>query len=240
MLRVGRIKYNGGSSSYPSYDGFTNIVVMMKSHSKWSSFSPYYIKDDNGYIFENVFQFSKVYEKVPKSVQKYSRYSNQVIWDHPAEIHMIDDVLTPEYYAWRQKGMSSHYAIRYPVGFKHRTQCKFALKDDGEPLGYIDSRKQIYVMEYCRLVKELPEFLELRERLNNGENLMIVEVDGPHQESLDYYKDTYGVDDDFIQNNTMVVNKENIGIMLNDPKHPFGHGYCLAIALLDKNQEWNE
>ena len=27
--------------------------------------------------------------------------------------------------------------------------------------------------------------------------------------------------------------------MLNDPKHPFGHGYCLAMVLLNKEVEWN-
>lgn len=27
-------------------------------------------------------------------------------------------------------------------------------------------------------------------------------------------------------------------IMLNDTKHPFGHGYCLDVALLDKEEEW--
>lgn len=36
----------------------------------------------------------------------------------------------------------------------------------------------------------------------------------------------------------MLITKENISIMLNDTKHPFGHGYCLAMALLDKDIEW--
>ena len=30
----------------------------------------------------------------------------------------------------------------------------------------------------------------------------------------------------------MLITPENLNIMLNDPKHPYGHGYCLAKALL--------
>ena len=60
---------------------------------------------------------------------------------------------------------------------------------------------------------------------------MIVEIDGPKSQSIEYYKNKYGVDDTFIQNDTILVNDYNINIMLNDEKHPFGHGYCLAMAL---------
>ena len=36
--------------------------------------------------------------------------------------------------------------------------------------------------------------------LANGINLLIVEIDGPKQESLEHYIDTYNVEDNFIQN----------------------------------------
>lgn len=49
-------------------------------------------------------------------------------------------------------------------------------------------------------------------------------MDGPHQESLEYYREEYGVGDDFIEHNSIEVNLENMKLMLNDPKHPFGHG----------------
>lgn len=69
--------------------------------------------------------------------------------------------------------------------------------------------------------------------LKDGKNLLIVEVDGPHGESLDYYKKKYKVDDNFIEDDTILATKENLKIMLNDTKHAFGHGYCLAVALLN-------
>lgn len=106
-------------------------------------------------------------------------------------------------------------------------------------LNYIQGRKIIYLPVYTELVKKERQFKELQKRLKKGENLLIIEVDGPHQESLGYYKQNYGVADNFIENNTMLATGENIKIMLNDVKHPFGHGYCLAMTLLDKEKEWN-
>ena len=46
--------------------------------------------------------------------------------------------------------------------------------------------------------------------------------------------------DNFIENNTIECNEFNMNIMLNDPKHPFGHGYCLAMTLLNKHKKWNK
>lgn len=45
------------------------------------------------------------------------------------------------------------------------------------------------------------------------------------------------MDNDFIIDNTMVATLENLIIMLNDEKYPFGHGYCLASALMNIDKE---
>lgn len=39
--------------------------------------------------------------------------------------------------------------------------------------------------------------------------------------------------DDFIEGSTMLANDHNLNIMLNDTKHNFGHGYCLAWTLIN-------
>ena len=80
------------------------------------------------------------------------------------------------------------------------------------------------------VIKE-PKFQELQKRWQNGENLLIIEVDGPYQESLEYYQKEYSVDDDFIQQDSVEAIEHNLAILLNDGKHPFGHGYCLAWSL---------
>lgn len=124
--------------------------------------------------------------------------------------------------------------MRYPVGFNHRHNCIGAMAQNSKELiGYIESRKHIYLPLYCKLVRQEEQFKELKNRLNKGENLLIIEVDGPHQESMNYYQEQYNVDNYFIENNTMLITPKNIDIMLNDIKHPFGHGYCLGMALLD-------
>jgi hypothetical protein len=252
MIRVGRCLYDSkGQVSYPSFEGFTEIIVMMRGHSKYSSLSPYYLKNEKGEIMENIWQFSKLYEVVPKTTQRFSRWNNKIIWEHPREIHYNTEVrdakgnpeegqITDAYWAWRKKGFQTPDAIRYPVGFKARHNCLCALADEDldTPLDYIDSRKRIYVPTYIEMAKKTELFSELSRRLyEDKENLLIIEVDGPHQESLSYYQETYpdvGISDDFIQDHTMLATHQNLEIMLNDPKHPFGHGYCLAMALLNQ------
>jgi hypothetical protein len=112
------------------------------------------------------------------------------------------------------------------------------LKDPGgERLTYVQARKQIYLPIYCELVKQQPQFKRLVDRWRNGENLLILEVDGPHQESLAYYQEKYGVGESFIEHDTILATFQNLKIMLNDVKHSFGHGYCLAAALQSINFE---
>jgi len=249
QIRVGRIIYKNGKTIYPSFAGYTDITVLFADHSYWGDLSPYHIgeegKEGKFSIMENYWQFSKVYPSVPKIVGTFSKNKKDIVWDHPEEVH-IDKKgnLTEKYYAWRNKGMYNEYPVRYPVGYKNRGACIYSLyipfngNEECKKLNYIDARKQIYVNKYCELVKKHPKFNELLEKIKKGEKLLIIEVDGPHQESLQYYEDEYKVPDHFIENSTIEVNEENMKIMLNDPKHPFGHGYCLAIALLKKEMEW--
>ena len=190
-------------------------------------------------------QFSKVYKEVPAHTARKSRWDSTVIWQHPAEKHYDEktNTLTKEFRQWREKGSRALHPIRYPVGFKYRHKCLFAVPLDATPdqplekLDYVESRKAIYLPLFCKLVKKQPQFQELKKRLAKGENLLILEVDGPHQESLSYYRHKYGVGEDFIQDHTILVTKPHMRVMLNDPKHPFGHGYCLAMALLNVDQD---
>jgi hypothetical protein len=235
-IRVGRITdVRSRKPIHPKYEGYTPIIVMTKSYKEWWPLSPYCLQKE-GCIMENIWQFSKVYEKVPASTQVYSRWDNTVIWNWPEETHVKDGIILPAYWKWRNEGFNNKYAIRYPVGYTSRHEVLYSLVDVGsKPIDYIDARKQIYLPLYTELSKQTREFKLLKEKLDAGENLLIIEVDGPHEESLPYYKEKYRVNDDFIEKDTMLATKENLLIMLNDKKHPFGHGYCLASALLDIN-----
>jgi hypothetical protein len=180
-----------------------------------------------------------------KSTQRYSRWDQTIIWDHPAETHFDPSAnrLTPAYYDWRGKLFTAKSAVRYPVGFHHRSKCLFAFtsanQDDPllisneQKLGYIDSRKQIYGPLYSRLAREQPLFQKLKDMMASGHKLLILDVDGPHQESMSYYQKNYDVSEDFIEQKSIIATKENLSILLNDPKHPYGHGYVLASILQD-------
>ena len=213
MIRVGTIKYNKGKKIFPEFDGFKRIEVMTPS-TEYGCIGPYCLKDESGRIMENIFQFSKCYKAVPKTVCTYSRYNKTVIWDHPNEIHMDDNrEVNEKYWAWRKKGMNNKYAIRYPVGLKFRHNCQYALSENGQKYDYIESRKEIYRPVYDSLVKKHDKYKELKNMLDNGINLLIVEIDGPKEESLDYYKEIYDVNDNFIENSTILVTDENMKIM---------------------------
>jgi len=241
MIRVGSIQYKDGKQQpHPTYPNYIPVVVMTASSKYWN-LSPYNLRNSQGVIMENEWQFSKVYEEVPKISKQENRYSKRIIWQHPKETHYNPKTnkFTPEYLKWRQKGFKTQDPIRYPVGWTHRHKCLFATveTDPIVKLDYVESRKEIYLPIYCRLVKEQQQFKDLKKMLSEGKNLLILEVDGPHQESLPYYKSTYSVQDDFIDQGSIEVNLENMKIMLNDPKHAFGHGYCLGLALSDLDQK---
>jgi hypothetical protein len=234
-IRVGRRIYNGKKYTDPQYDDYIPIICMTAS-TAYGSLSPYVLKNDHGHIMENIWQFSKVYEKVPYTKQKYSSYDPTVIWEHPSEEHYTNGTITDAYLQWRKKGFENKYPVRYPVPFDYRHNCIGSIMDVDKPvlLDYIEARKAIYLPMYCDLVKkDKKKFIKLKKMLKEGKKLLIIEVDGPHQESLDYYTKKYNTSDTFIERNTVEATKENLQILLNDRKHPFGHGYCLAVALLD-------
>lgn len=248
-IRVGtRIYGKNRTFTDPSFPGYSPIVCLTAS-TEYGSLGPYVLKTSDGIIFENLWQFSKVYPSVPASYSKtITKDKTSVVWSHPKEVHTKvlknrKQVPNEKYWAWRKKGMMFEAPLRWPVGRKFAKTCLYAIPPNpegedpyrGDPkiqLDYISARKQIYLKYYADLVSEHPDFLELKERLQNGEKLLIIEVDGPHQESLEYYQNTYGVEETFIRRNTMRATFRNLSIMLNDPLHPFGHGYCLAAALL--------
>jgi hypothetical protein len=224
--------------------------VCLTKSSPYGALGPYELRDSKGRIHENIWQFSKVYEKVPTTVQK-APYTGEVIWKRGEEIHLSYDersppTITKAYRKWRRDGMYNPGAVRYPVGKENVSRCLYALKHSPhsgsvipkeKKLGIVEGRKKIYWRQYRKLVVRQPLFVELQQRLNEGENLLVIEVDGPQQQSLDYYVKKYGVPPTFIEDRSTRINKGSLKIFLNDTRHSFGHGFCLAAALLEIDVE---
>jgi hypothetical protein len=227
------------SKPCPKKQGYTNILIHTGEKGLGAGLSPYRLEDEQGRILENIWQFSKWYPFVEAQCIPYSRYKQTpIIWDHPKEIHCINNEPTDEYWNWREKGMNNKYAVRYPVGYNNRHNCICALwpespnSDIYDKLDYLSARKKIYVNEYIRLHKNVDDFHILQEKLSNGENLQIIEVDGPDP-TLDYFPyNLLSVNDP-----GLVINKQIIKALINDTRKPFGHGYTIAALLLDK-EKW--
>jgi len=262
IIRVGKRIYREGKYTDPFMKGFTPIITLTKS-TPYGHLGPYVLRtknkeknedniSNNGVILENYYQFSKIYEEVPYVKETYSRYNSQVIWEYPTEKHINNTLPKPnpiitinkkyinkKYWKWRQKGFECQYPVRYPVGRskEQRAKCIGSIVKKGDKLkllNYVEARKRIYLPIYKKSVKKETSFKNLVNRVQRGENLLIIEVDGPHQESLRYYRKKYGVSKNFIEKDTMIATFENIDIMLNDTLHPFGHGYCLALCILEE------
>lgn len=250
-IYVGRSKGRFDPNGFPHLPNVTNIVVITNHR-----LSPFVLRNEQGILFENYWQFSKIYPYVPNMNHKSSG------WTYPKEVHINGNIILPEYSStsqsylnWRYKGMLHPKAVRYPVGKELPISasgngprsgpgtCLGSLNQYDinnniyKLLNYVEARKEIYLKEYTRLVKLSPAFTEIKKKLSKGESVGLIDVDGPHQESLEYYKQNYNVDNNFIVNNFMYADKNNLKLMLYDTKHAFGHCYCLAAALLGIENE---
>lgn len=128
-IRVGRCTYTEqGRRIDPSCDlpegKYKPIVVLTKS-STYGSLGPYVLKNDKGQIMENIWQFSKIYQRVPASTQHYSRYDKTIIWKYPATNFVTPTgTLTVEYLDWRSRGYNNPHAVRYPLGHRYQVTSK--------------------------------------------------------------------------------------------------------------------
>lgn len=87
---------------------------------------------------------------------------------------------------------------------------------EGELLGYVESRKRLFVPKYAELVIKSGVFAWLKERVDRGENLLLLDGDGP---SLTDHPQ--GV----------VITQETLDLALNDTNRIFGHAYVIAALI---------
>lgn len=199
-----------------------NKIVLHGQTINLYELSPYYLKDENGYLFENLWQGSKIYRHV---TQQHQIISNKLIWDHPEETHVDDDgTIFPAYWSWRQKLFSNPYAVRYPNGFKGKAQCLGLLMCFQHPTGeaegswkqlsYIEARKRFYVPMYAKLVQQTSAFSQLKQLLQQGFNFQIADIDVPNVAG------------------GFIPTLELFQRYINDASISFGHVWTLSMLLL--------
>jgi hypothetical protein len=225
--KVAVAKYYYQNRIVPQVKGYTSVLIHSSDKGIGGPLSPFHLKNEKGQLMENVWQFSKLYERVEAQ--------NGKDWSHPAEVHVDEKGGEPNeaYARWREKGMNHNRAVRYPNGYKGRTKCICSISEDGKQrLNYIQARKAIYCDFYVKHGLKHPSFLALKERLEKGENLLIVEVDGPD------YNLTYEPYNRISKESPgLEMDEATVKMLLHDTRKPFGHGYVIAALLLG-GEKW--
>ena len=228
---------------FQDYDT-VNVLSWHKKDTPYYELSPYHLKTDGneeavnpgGVIFENFWQGQKVYPWI-YPIEIYTHYSKKgdprfLLYQSKHNEPHLDSSgqILPDYYRWRNEIFGSTKALRYPNGFNHRHECKFLLliKEDNtqERLDYISARKRVYCQEYKRLARKLPVYQRLLRRLRQDPNykICISEIDVPCFSK----KGSYHCEDPYFE-----CTLQNLEVLLNDPSEAYGHGLCLATALLE-------
>lgn len=244
-------QYINSTTSKPiQYEGFETVNVLKWNNSKWKSLCPYYLRTDGheqcvnpgNVLFENFYQGLKVYDIVYENAVYPSRFHSgklEHLWWNFKPINSSGDNLVNDdktinydlYFRWRDDLWNCQHPIRYPNKMQRKHRVKFGLYIDHDGnetrLNYLDLRKKMYMGEYIRLIRKLPEYSKLLNGLKKGKNIMICEVDV----SSNGKKGEYGLDCD--DNNMCILSTEKVMKLLEDTSEPFGHGLCLAYALLE-------
>ena len=87
--------------------------------------------------------------------------------------------------------------------------------------GYVNSRKIGYVPNYYNLISGSSQLQYYIEKYNVGNDIVVYDLDGPK--------------DDKYNNILLPVSLEMLQTLINDTRHPFGHGYVVAAAILGLN-----
>ena len=213
MIRVGKFNYK--NKVEPVTENYENVLI----HTT-QSLSPYVMKDANNVIMENYWQFSKKWDTYYEIRQRISQYDNNIRWEYNGfEFNDVD------YWNWRRAGFAHNKWVRYPNGISHHSECVGSITEDGRLLNYIQARKEIYFQKYREIAIGLPAFRRLQNKLANGIDIQINEVDGPT------YYDEYPYN--LVENNSIPITHEILTALINNPRQAFGHGYALAACLLN-------
>lgn len=171
-------------------EGAPTFNVTTRGPAPWRLLSPMLLGPVNlvngvtAQNVENAWQYSKVYPG-----------------------HHENGFVTNEYWHWAFAGWKKARADRYPMG--KGAKPDFSLWD-GEWLGYIEARKQIYVPLYRHaVISHCPLLLTELWRLSKQSDIVIQDFDAYDHRALGYsWTD-----------------------VLNDPDRKMGHGFVLAMIL---------
>jgi hypothetical protein len=174
-------------------DQFKGEIINTTSKSNnWSKgLSPFFLggqihlyDDFTAKNVENAWQFSKLYKEHADA----------------------DGNPTADYFAWAKKGWADSWAHRYPMNKGAIPLCSWW---NGEKLGYVEARKEIYLPIYAREVLKTEAYAKLKQILDERGEVTLWDFDG-----YDYLKLGMSLQE-----------------VLNNPKRKMGHAFVLAMLL---------
>lgn len=122
---------------------------------------------------------------------------------------------TPEWFAFRAKVYASGKGKRRPLS-KKRYGLPSSSFYEGRLMGYVESRKRIYVPKYAECIENMSAMHALRAELAQGVNLLILDNDAPPKDKWPQGRE---------------MTQEMWNEMIEDASVPFGHGYVVAALL---------
>ena len=218
-VRIGQLRSRFEKGKNAAHPDFKNINVTSSSLNKLvtksgdittgKELSPYYlgpIKDNvtgaTSKTFENFWQYGKV-------------------WPHLGHAHKENGVwkIHPKWYVFRDKGYADTKAHRRPPEAK-RIPASFSFNEN-KIRDYLTSRREIYFPYYCGAIRYTKALQALVEMVRDGQNIMILDCDGPPRADRDTGEVLWpeGMD------------VSEIFKMMREPKYPFGHGYVVALLV---------
>lgn len=226
-VRVARII--GRYKPAPEAPGFITInVTSMNTKSVGAELSPFRLKTAEGYIFENLWQFSKFYDVVD-SVGGDGSNDNETTWHYDFEQHSVNGNPNELYWKWREAGYKFPHPVRYPVGKGKKPICSIW---NGARLGYIEARKQIYIPIYTELAKKTEDYAIIKCLVDAGYNIQLLDFDGPPVDLTESVYKKLSTIKHFEFNGTMIVDKSNWDDLVNSEHLILGHGFVLAASLI--------
>ena len=237
MAQIKVIRFDSKTNKFPEdIPGYETVLI-----SQFHDLSPDMLKTKDDMIVTNVWEFSKLYTKIFEQTK-------QTWWNYPAETHYSNNTINKAYWTWRNKGTKFERAIRFPNGSQYRNKYEYVLRmceleiesksstkkvefqnKTYEFLNHAEARIKLFYPMYIEAAKKQKLYGELKAKIDKGVKLAIYDIDGPLETKQNGVK--------CINKNQVDVTKESITEMLNCKYHTFSAGFCLAVALLDK-ESW--
>lgn len=214
-------------------DGTEFSVIVMSSPFN-ESLRPSSMYTLNCQNLTNIWEFSRVYKRVPKiSISVKSSSIPIQIWSHE-EKELYDSknkVILQDYWVWRLKGVTRNNAVFNPAGFDEANNPNLIVGyvPTGLKLTDVKEARKYYTKVYYQIAAGKTQFLAINKTFQTKNILILDKMSVRNRPSL-HLKDE--------KINAWKVDKHLIESVLSETEthNRVNTGLCLAMALLTKNK----